>query len=138
MNICELPELQTAFENMVRIWQKQNMRLETDINELIGRMSNLVSNAEWKSAKPEWIPCEKQMPEPEESVWVCYFGRDLIMPDYKNGETLEECMARIEKIPTVTIGFIGSDGWYGIDGYPLIISPSFWMPLFKPEPPERE
>lgn len=47
--IIERPDLQTAFENMVRLWQKQNMRGETDINELIGRMRFLVERAEWKT-----------------------------------------------------------------------------------------
>ena len=58
----ERPDLKTAFENMVRVWQKQNMRLETDINELIGRMRFLVESAEWKTVNL-WISCSERLPE---------------------------------------------------------------------------
>lgn len=33
MKIAEKPDLQTTFENMVKVWQRQNMRCLTDVNE---------------------------------------------------------------------------------------------------------
>ena len=80
-----------------------------------------------------WIPCSERLPEQDERVIVCYFGSDLIMP--MQGETVTEAIARIGKIPTVTMGFLSDDGWYGADYFSMMVHPQFWMPL--PDPPER-
>ena len=69
----ERPDFQTAFENMVQVWQKQNMRCETDINELIGRMRFLVESAEWKTFN-RWIPCSERIPETGKEVLACVNG----------------------------------------------------------------
>lgn len=129
----ERPDLQTAFENVVRLWQKQNMRGETDINELIGRMRSLVERAEWKTVN-RWISVEDALPEQGERVIVAIFGSDMIMPD--DGETLQDAIERSRKEGYITVGFIGSDGWYGADWFPLMVHPSYWMP--KPELPEND
>lgn len=86
-----------------------------------------------------WIPCIERMPEQNRMVIVCYFGSDLIIP--RHGETLEEAMERIRKIPTVTLGMYDEEGWCGADFFPLMVRPTFWMNLPDaplPEPPESE
>jgi hypothetical protein len=45
-------------------------------------------------------------------------------------------MNRINRIRTVSAGFIGSDGWYGIDGYPEVVHPAYWMAL--PKAPDQD
>lgn len=83
--------------------------------------------------KRRWIPCKEQLPEQDTMVIVCYFGSDVIMP--MQGETVTEAMARQNKVPTVTMGFLSEEGWNGADFFPMMVQPAFWMPL--PDPPER-
>ncbi len=83
--------------------------------------------------KRRWIPCSERLPEQDTMVIVCYFGCDMIMP--MQGETVTEAMARQNKVPTVTMGFLSEEGWNGADFFPLMVQPTFWMPL--PDPPER-
>ena len=82
-----------------------------------------------------WISCEERLPEHETMVIVACYGSDIVIPNYEHGETVEECMKRLQKeCVKVTLGFIGSDGWYTSDYYPMMITPKYWQPL--PEPPE--
>jgi len=83
----------------------------------------------------EWVSCEERMPEPDTLVIVACYGSDIIIPQH--GETLTESIERVQREHvTVTLGFIGSDGWYGCDYFPMMIAPTYWQPL--PEPPKGE
>lgn len=94
--------------------------------------------AEWLTELKErrnggWISCKERMPKPETMVIVACYGSDIVIPE--DGETVEECCERLqEECVRVTLGFIGSDGWYDSDYCPMMVTPSFWQPL--PEPPE--
>ena len=80
----------------------------------------------------DWISCEEREPEADRLVLVACYGSDIIFPE--EGETVEECQARLQReCVRVTLGFIGSDGWYDCEYSPMIIKPTYWMPL--PEPP---
>lgn len=79
-----------------------------------------------------WISVEDALPEQGERVIVAIFGSDMIMPN--EGETLQDAIERSRKEGYITVGFIGSDGWYGADWFPLMVHPSYWMP--KPDLPE--
>lgn len=79
-----------------------------------------------------WIPCSERLPEQGERVIVAIFGSDMIMPN--EGETLQDAIERSRKEGYITVGFIGSDGWYGADWFPLMVHPSYWMT--KPDLPE--
>lgn len=81
-----------------------------------------------------WIPCSERLPEQGKRVIVAIFGSDMIIPN--EGETLQDAIERSRKDGYITVGFIGSDGWYGADWFPLMVHPSYWMPL--PERPEKE
>ena len=85
-----------------------------------------------------WIKCSEQLPNENCMVLICIYGSDMIMT--QDGETLAEAIERTRReIVTVTVGFIGSDGWYGADWMPLMVQPTYWMPLpAAPEPPEKE
>lgn len=88
-------------------------------------------------AKDRWIPVSECLPEQNERVIVAIFGSDMIIPN--KGETLQDAIARSRKEGYITVGFIGSDGWYGADWFPLMVHPSYWMPKPPlPEPPESE
>lgn len=81
----------------------------------------------------EWIPCSEQMPEKDCAVIVAVYGSDMIVPE--PGETPEEAAERIRKEHRYTTeAFLGSDGWYTPDYCPLMVAPTYWMPM--PEAPE--
>ncbi len=89
------------------------------------------------SAQPEprWIPVTERLPEEGVMVLVTCYGRDMII--MRDGESLEDAIERVRKeVVNVTIGLVGSDGWYGADYSPMIITPVAWMPL--PEPYTEE
>jgi len=76
----------------------------------------------------KWIPMSKQKPPEYELVLISIWGSDF---GYVfAGESIEESFAKTrERIRYVTTGYIGSDGWYGPDGYPLMMVPLAWMPM---------
>ena len=78
----------------------------------------------------KWIPCSERLPEDGRLVLTTIIGTDIIYLD--ECETLEDAVKRSMGMKRVSVGFIGSDGWYGADGYPEIVTPRAWMPL--PEP----
>lgn len=79
-----------------------------------------------------WIACSERLPEKNERVIVAIYGSDMIIPN--DGETLQEAIERGRKEGYATVAFLGSDGWYGADWFPLMIQPTYWMP--KPDLPE--
>lgn len=88
-------------------------------------------------AKDRWISCNERLPEQGERVIVAIFGSDMIIPN--EGETLQDAIERSRKEGYITVGFIGSDGWYGADWFPLMVQPSYWMPKPDlPEPPKED
>lgn len=82
----------------------------------------------------EWISVNDRLPEPDERVIVACYGSDIIVQ--RENETLIEAIKRVRKCVRVTVGFIGNDGWYDCEYSPMIIRPSYWLPL--PEPPKGE
>ena len=85
----------------------------------------------------EWILCDERLPKEEQMVLTTIRGHDVIIP--QEGETLEEAIERIwNDVCYVSIGFIGSDGWYGADGFPEVVHPIAWMPLPKPYKADRK
>ena len=76
----------------------------------------------------DWIKVSDRLPEQDETALLSIWGSDYMK--LIDGETFAEAFERYRKtVRYVTIGFLGSDGWYGPDGYPLIIKPVAWMPL---------
>ena len=105
----------------------------TDPNDPYADMTFIrAEHIENAPAVNRWIPCSERMPELDTMVIVCYYGSDLIMP--MQGETVTEALARINKIPTVTMGALTEEGWHGADWFPMMVQPTFWMPL--PDAPE--
>lgn len=107
-------------------------RDETDgtVKVFTGRQVNEILTA-LPSAQPEWIPVTERLPEEGQMVLTTIRGHDGII--VQDGETREEATERVcNSVIYVSVGFIGSDGWYGADGYPQIVHPVAWMPL--PEP----
>lgn len=107
-------------------------RVEEVMNHVFEIAASCVYNL--PSAQPEqrWIPCEERLPEEGQLVLTTIRGTDVIRVE--DGETFEDAIDRSRKIVRVSVGFIGSDGWYGIDGYPEIVAPCAWMPMPLPEP----
>lgn len=84
----------------------------------------------------EWISCDDGLPEKGKFVIVAIYGSDIVICE--DGETVSDAIKRQMKSARgrVTMGFIGSDGWYNADGFPMVCTPSFWSDL--PEPPTLE
>lgn len=83
------------------------------------------------TAESGWIPVTERLPEEGVMVLVTCYGRDMII--MRDGESLEDAIERVRKeVVNVTIGLVGSDGWYGADYFPMIITPIAWMPLPDP------
>ena len=86
---------------------------------------------EVKELMRSWIPCSERLPKEGQMVLTTIRGHDVIIS--QDGETLEEAMERVwNEVCYVSVGFIGSDGWYGADGFPQIVHPIAWMPLPDP------
>lgn len=83
-----------------------------------------------EEGKTRWIPCAERLPEEGQMVIVTIRGHDLILCD--DGETLEEAIDRVMQMLRVSVGFLYDDGWFGVDGYAMMVQPVAWMPL--PEP----
>ena len=85
--------------------------------------------------KNGWIKVSEQKPRTWENVIVACYGSDFVV--LEKGETLEQCLERVKsEFVRVTIGYIDNEGfWNGIDGFPLIVTPTYWQPL--PEPPKE-
>lgn len=77
----------------------------------------------------KWISVKNKLPRKFERVIVAVYGSDLI--NIRQGETVEDAIKRVKKeVRYVTLGNIDDDGyWNGEDGYPMMVSPSYWMPL---------
>lgn len=82
----------------------------------------------------EWIKCSECLPEQGKVVICACYGSDILIP--KEGESIGECSARLKReCVRVTMGEIGEEGfWDSYDGFPMMIAPTYWMPL--PEPPK--
>lgn len=100
-------------------------RIETWITEL--------PSAQPERKTTEWISVKDRLPEKDKVVIALIIGSDFIIQ--KEGETLADAIARAQKHKRVTPVFLDEDGWNGLDGFPEIIAPSYWMPL--PEPPKE-
>lgn len=83
-----------------------------------------------KAEAVRWILCGEEMPEMNTQVLLTIKGHDCIIPF--NGENINNAIVRIGKERWVTLGFLGLDGWYGADGYPLVVQPIAWMQLLEP------
>ena len=126
-DLIDRDELRKDFCNMCEAMQPEMIDCEKK-----GCMSMQIIDEQ--PAVNRWIPVEDALPEYDTMVIVCYYGSDCIFP--MQGETVTEAIARQNKVPTVTIGFLDEEGWNGADMFPMMIQPTFWMPL--PEPPESE
>ena len=85
--------------------------------------------------KIDWIKCSDRLPDEDVKVLVTIHGTDCIK--CHEGETLNEAIERMrKKIRYVTVGFIGEDGWYGADYYPMMVKPVAWA--YLPEPWREE
>lgn len=86
----------------------------------------------------KWISVEDALPEYGVPVIGAVYTTDLIIA--KDGETIEEAVARCTREaarhPRVELCYLEEDGWNGFDGFPMVCSPQYWMPL--PEAPVLE
>ena len=117
-------------------------KLHEDVDRAIFGLSKTI--AEFHSLIDEqmpvndWILCDERLPNKHEQVEVVTYGSDILIPD--EGESIEECQKRLyREMKTVTIAVLGSDGWYGADGFPMVIRPTWWRPIPEaPDPPVSE
>ena len=112
--------------------ERLTRRSDGNIGMLMVRQYVQDNMEDMPSVKPErsWIPVSERLPEDGRLVLTTIIGTDII--HQREGETLVDAIERVRKMKRVSVGFLGSDGWYGADGYPEIVMPRAWMPL--PEP----
>ncbi len=83
----------------------------------------------------KWISVKDRLPDTDTMVIVAIYGSDMIT--IQESETLLDALNRSKKeFNRITMAFINEGYWCDTDGYPLMVTPSYWMPL--PEPPEQK
>lgn len=85
----------------------------------------------------EWIKCSDQLPEEDETVIVaCYWTDVISSPDMM--VTIPNIKADYI-VPRITLGSVSSECgdklWYEEDGFPMVVAPTYWMPI--PELPKE-
>lgn len=80
--------------------------------------------------EPHWIPCSERLPEKHQMVLTIIKGVDLFRECMD--KNFFEALETAKKRTLVSVGYLGDDGWYGVDGFPQIIPTVAWMPM--PEP----
>lgn len=98
--------------------------------------NEIVNFLKSRPSTQQWIPCSERLPEEGRFVLTTIIGTDIVYQD--EGDTIEDALKRSMGMKRVSVGFIGSDGWYGADGYPEIVTPSAWMPLPEPWKGEQD
>lgn len=89
----------------------------------------------WNRRSPDWISVKDRLPDTDTMVIVAIYGSDMIT--IQESETLLDALNRSKKeFNRITMAFINEGYWCDTDGYPLMVTPSYWMPL--PEPPEQK
>ena len=86
----------------------------------------------------DWILCDERLPDKHVPVEVVTYGSDVVIQ--QQGESVVEAIKRLHnEVNDVTIGMLGSDGWYGSDGFPMVIRPTYWRPIPEaPDPPDMK
>lgn len=116
---------QEAEIQIARMIEYGTMRVES--------RSALKTALEVMQKAPEWIPARERLPEQNKLVIVAIYGHSMIIQ--REGESLGDAIRRVMNTAHVGAGFVGADGWYDADGYPLPIRPAYWMEF--PVPPPR-
>ena len=89
----------------------------------------------WNKRASGWVSVNDRLPDTDTMVIVAIYGSDMIT--IQESETLLDALNRSKKeFNRITMAFINEGYWCDTDGYPLMVTPSYWMPL--PEPPEGE
>ena len=95
-------------------------RLQSNIHKII----DMVENAPTVN---EWISIKERLPEMGQTVVCAVYGTDLIVQE--DGETFVDALRRNQKHAHIELGYLAEDGWNEWDGYPMMVSPSYWMPF---------
>ena len=117
--------------NSVR--EKQDQRVSEVLDSLKAEFESDYENGH----TPIWIKCSDKLPENGEPVIVAVYGSDILMVNDNSIESLKKAIEKSRKIVryTTLAYYINGDGWYS-DGFPMMVTPEYWMLL--PEPPEEE
>lgn len=80
-----------------------------------------------RKKEAKWISVKERLPEMGQTVVCAVYGTDLIVQE--DGETFVDALRRNRKHAHIELGYLAEDGWNEWEGYPMIVSPSYWMPF---------
>lgn len=111
--------------------------LKNLLEEAADRLEELDERVAIMGAEPDaggWTSVDERLPAQDQLVIAAVFGHDCIV--LQSGETVEQAIERVQReCRYTTVAYIAEDGWTKYNGYPMIVHPSYWMPL--PEPPKE-
>lgn len=91
-------------------------------------VADMIDAVEDAPVADQWTACIDALPEHYTAVLMMKCGSGIVIP--QEGESVEDALMRLQDdLISLSIGYIGSNGWYDEYGRPMPTAPTYWMPV---------